>query len=418
MSSMFIYNTKNAVSSDAFNKLSFITKIKESIKLSEHTTGKQDLSRECPDFIWVVRDFFLEKTKSANESLAEFLRLESESDDEDEDAEYRNTIRQSFLSTFNSHSCCYIVEPELNENSSIRMSRKDFLRNLDTIPISELSDEFQWDIRQLSEQVQNNIRPKQVGDVLLDGQRYAQFLRLAVDAVNKGQAFYLMDAITRVTALEYFAKLKHSYAEKLKYLTSRADSKPISVSELRENAEAIFDESIGVLKAVLNNHRLEQEFMPKFEAFCEETRRAYESIAIDQASKYNRDLLYGGWERFKSTQCDPTRLAYRSMVEFENDITKLKDLYMLSAVDSDDLDSIWNELLPSIDQARTVVRDELENRRKLEEDLQIANQLQILDQSTNTDQYSSEEQDEEEDQTRKPERCVPRDALPVDREYH
>jgi hypothetical protein len=103
------------------------------------------------------------------------------------------------------------------------------------------------------------------------------------------------------------------------------------------------------------------------------------------------------------------------MAECENDVKQLKDLYKLNAVDSDDLDSIWNELLPSIDRTRSVVRDELESRRQFDKDLQSASQLSNLDQSNNTDQYSSEEQDDDETEG---ERCVPRQAQQVNRECY
>ena len=103
ISSIFIYNTKNTLTKDAFNKLAVMDTISKKIKLGSKMSASQNetyLRNSSPDFIWLVRDFTLEQTKSADEKLAEFLDDESGNNSE---AKKRNEIRSSFRNSFKSH---------------------------------------------------------------------------------------------------------------------------------------------------------------------------------------------------------------------------------------------------------------------------------------------------------------------------
>ena len=63
MSSMFLYNTKNALNSDAFKKLGVISTLSDKIKSNASDQNQANVHEEDnPDFIWVVRDFALSKT--------------------------------------------------------------------------------------------------------------------------------------------------------------------------------------------------------------------------------------------------------------------------------------------------------------------------------------------------------------------
>ena len=77
ISSMFIYNTKNALQNDAFNKLSVMTVLSEKIKLRSNSTKAFNtikLKNDCPDFVWVVRDYSMEQDISPIDRLNRFLK--------------------------------------------------------------------------------------------------------------------------------------------------------------------------------------------------------------------------------------------------------------------------------------------------------------------------------------------------------
>ena len=71
---MFCYNTKNALTSDAIKKLSVMSILSEKVKLNS-TDDIIDRS-ECPDFLWVVRDYSLKSTLTPIERLNKFLEEE------------------------------------------------------------------------------------------------------------------------------------------------------------------------------------------------------------------------------------------------------------------------------------------------------------------------------------------------------
>ncbi len=82
---MFIYNTKNALTSDALKKLSAVASFSQKVKLnSKHKSSNRDKTdirnSFCPTFTWIVRDFSLKTTMTAREKLERFLEQGCTSD--------------------------------------------------------------------------------------------------------------------------------------------------------------------------------------------------------------------------------------------------------------------------------------------------------------------------------------------------
>ena len=63
MSSMFLYNTKNALTAEAFKKLAAVTSFSQKVSFKSNATSTNHskiLKDEfCPTFTWIVRDFSL-----------------------------------------------------------------------------------------------------------------------------------------------------------------------------------------------------------------------------------------------------------------------------------------------------------------------------------------------------------------------
>ena len=70
MSSLLIYNSKNALSTDAIQKLAIAATLGEKIKSRRSKTPQVNLIfNATTDFVWVVRDFSLSANESADSKL-------------------------------------------------------------------------------------------------------------------------------------------------------------------------------------------------------------------------------------------------------------------------------------------------------------------------------------------------------------
>lgn len=83
LSSMFIYNTTNAIDREAIRKLSVMTHLSKHINSSAELKDSHEqiksiqMKMNFPDFIWVVRDVFLENSHDTpNDYLNRALKLE------------------------------------------------------------------------------------------------------------------------------------------------------------------------------------------------------------------------------------------------------------------------------------------------------------------------------------------------------
>ena len=78
MSSMLMYNSKSAMDSETIKKLAIVTSIGDKIKSKRCNKYSQlnSIFKASCDFVWIVRDFALAQTESANSKLLKFLALE------------------------------------------------------------------------------------------------------------------------------------------------------------------------------------------------------------------------------------------------------------------------------------------------------------------------------------------------------
>jgi hypothetical protein len=102
MSSLLIYNAKSSLTKGALEKLAAVSTLRSSVRLDDTDDQSTAHVNELPDFIWVVRDFSLLKTATAETRLREFMTASNGShaarvsDDESDDgsSQTRTAIHQ------------------------------------------------------------------------------------------------------------------------------------------------------------------------------------------------------------------------------------------------------------------------------------------------------------------------------------
>jgi hypothetical protein len=265
ISTVFIYNTRGTLSQDVLSKLSIITDITNKIKYKfDEELCVEKFKEESPDFIWVIRDFFLHQTKSADEALEEFLKIDESNNITNEkkrnDAENRNQIRKNIKNYFNKQKCFYFSIPSQSN-----------LTKLDNLEESQIESEFIERIEELGEYLIDNLRPKSLDNKFLNGDLFSNYLKTIIEAVNESETFFVHDAILKLEAynilkvklqyydhkMEEFLCVKKSWQEFIDFenhlyetLRSEIDAEvnevnveesQISLINHRDNQRAIYD---------------------------------------------------------------------------------------------------------------------------------------------------------------------------------
>jgi hypothetical protein len=100
LSSYFIYNTKSVIDRDAIRKLGIMADLSNFIN-SSINNRETNVSVHLPDFVWCLRDFFLNLNgRTAKQYLNECLEMENVGKRNTKETEEANIIRESIKKSF------------------------------------------------------------------------------------------------------------------------------------------------------------------------------------------------------------------------------------------------------------------------------------------------------------------------------
>jgi len=215
LSSCLIYNTKHAISEDKIEELSNAANLSKRINISKDKKKnlQVDLSDFFPDLIWVLRDFSLDRGKlSAKEYLEQCLQRVDVR--KIEGGESKNICRDIITRNFKHRDCYTLVMPSTDENK---------LRNLDNEPQSSLRKEFLDQVQRMILNIKDNIKPKKINNIELDGEALFGLLQTYVESINNEENPVILSALENVLLAKakniselVFEKFKEQINEKLK----------------------------------------------------------------------------------------------------------------------------------------------------------------------------------------------------------
>ncbi|KAJ1635039.1 guanylate-binding protein [Pavlovales sp. CCMP2436] len=191
LSSMFVYNGDKVVNNAAIDSLSLVANLTERVRA---TAGGADskpgsasdeadaLAAELPDFVWLLRDAFLEMVDeqghavSAREYLEESLRPKSGGGAA---AAERNETRAAITRLFRRRELFALPHPTVGTN--VKEGELSKLNDL-----SKLSPQFGEAILSLKAHIAKAIRPKGVAGTPLTPRAYVALVRAYVASINDG----------------------------------------------------------------------------------------------------------------------------------------------------------------------------------------------------------------------------------------
>ena len=181
LSSAMIYNTMGTIDEKAIQKLGFITNVVEMFEIQKKDRADpkeltHEIAKYFPQFIWSVRDFSLslfdkslQREISPKEYLESALLLDSSAHAS------KKSIRSCIRDYFKERDCFVLPRPINDEK---------LLRNIEELNYENLKDEFKLKLETMVTSIRNNIKPKIVDNVPIDGTGYCKLLESLVFAMN------------------------------------------------------------------------------------------------------------------------------------------------------------------------------------------------------------------------------------------
>ncbi len=337
MSSYFIYNSMNALDEKALESLGLVVSLSKYIHVNAHPANVSEeldeYAQYFPFFMWVVRDFSLKLMDSAQQTMSDRQYLENVLRPVDpakysdpEQAAIKNEIRGKLTTFFKERDCVTMVRPVSDEKK---------LREIDSLPYTELRPEFRQKMDLLVKKVFSNLRPKMIDGQPLTGEMFGNLLEQYVAAFNGGAVPAISTAWEQVLLLE-LDKIVGLAVEEYKKTAAQlsVDHLPMSDDDLRKVDEEAkktayrkFYESglvnVGAEKMAAAREKMEDAFGEVFTKLrnenynvsykdCEEFfNKLYGKIKeqMDQLEVLTFDVISANWQKLREVRWFFVRLG-------------------------------------------------------------------------------------------------------------
>ncbi len=198
VSSLFLFNTKENLNEETFRKLKLMTHLTKQIILD---------SKEGPNCIILVRDFFLEPELTPEQDIERFLKEEYTNDQDSVEVEGRNAIRKNMKKFFKSVESFRMAFPVFS---------KIKLKNLANLEFKDLDEDFRNDFSNLIKKIKLTIKPKSTINKNFNGPMLANFIRLIVDLINQSNhEINLYEIMSNIAQIEKKRKEDEVLAKEL-----------------------------------------------------------------------------------------------------------------------------------------------------------------------------------------------------------
>ena len=181
ISSLFLYNTYSNIDENGINELSLAAHLSNAITTNSNINKDDLLTELSPKFIWIIRDFTLEKVhpETGEEiSSKEYLELCLKNKRSGIGTDENNVIRQNIIKFFPERDCVTLIRPVDSEND---------LKRLNSIPYNNLKPEFKIEFKKLKDKIFKEALPKKLNGKKLTGPALATLIEEFVKVINSGK---------------------------------------------------------------------------------------------------------------------------------------------------------------------------------------------------------------------------------------
>ena len=374
MSSLFLYNTKNVIDARSFQELAITKNLADHIQINKNSPATDNISlkNECPDFIWVLRDCFLNENKSDTDYLKRWLK-EKKNDNMSKDMA---DIREALKKSFKSH-CCFRLPSPVGEakpkncfcswcktdNNKTAPSVEERLRNLDKIPYDDLKENFKSKMDKMCSYVIKNVNMKTVNGRPVNGQVFIEYIKDVIESINNDQRIILIDAFN--AGIRAVAQSALDSAEKL-FVDSfdnfiEKNKLPIKWKMFDEEQLKITGKCYDIIKnSVVGSEVIVNEYLKKFGNFVHEDSidsvkttngklSHYRNLNSKAILSFNNNVLTELWnEKVRPEIVNKSSLTM-TIDEFEKLIESFNALYNSQAMEGPEKSEAISDFLNKVD---------------------------------------------------------------------
>ena len=181
ISSLFLYNTYSNIDEHGINELSLAAHLSNSITTNSNINKDELLTELSPKFIWIIRDFILEKVHpETGEEITskEYLELCLKNKRAGKNSNDNNVIRQNIIKFFPERDCVTLIRPVDSEED---------LKRLNDIPYNDLKPDFKIEFKKLKDKIFKEALPKKLNGKKLTGPALATLIEEFVKVINSGK---------------------------------------------------------------------------------------------------------------------------------------------------------------------------------------------------------------------------------------
>lgn len=218
ISSLFIYNTTSNIDEHGISELSLAAHLSNAISTNSNIDKDSLISELAPKFIWVLRDFTLEKVhpETGQEiSSKEYLEICLRKKISGKNSNDNNLIRNNIIKYFPERDCVTLVRPVESE--------KD-LQKLNDLPIEKLKSNFKIEFKALKDKVFKETLAKKFGGKKLNGPTLCHLIMEFVNTINSGAIPNInnsWDSIIQKDVKDYYEKSINHYKLKTNQKTKK-----------------------------------------------------------------------------------------------------------------------------------------------------------------------------------------------------
>jgi hypothetical protein len=326
ISSLFIYNTTSNIDEQGISELSLAAHLSNSIAVSTSSKDSDKLKDEiitelAPKFIWLLRDFSLEKIHPDTEeeiTSKEYLELCLNKKLAGKNATENNIIRDNIIKYFHDRDCYTLPRPVDDE---------DDLKRLNQIPFDKLNSEFKIDFMNLKQEVFKNCQSKKFKGKRLTGSSLYELLQLFVKSINEGGIPNIVNAWETVIMND----IKNHFDKALKFFKqeeSLFESELNGYNQKRNDFEGKF-KLINVLRGINNSKK--------------EAMSLYLQVLMNNRDSYNMNKAYMNFFEEKKIQLiqELHKMSNRMIVSY-NETTEKSNINIFKS-ETKDIDKKAND---------------------------------------------------------------------------
>lgn len=237
-----LYNTTSNIDEQGISELSLAAHISNSIATDSNLNNDDPKNKDsviselAPKFIWVIRDFSLEKTHPDTGeviSSKEYLELCLNKKISGKNSHENNLIRENIIKYFHDRDCVTLSRP---------VDSEDELKRLRQIAFSNLNSEFKTEIMKLKNLIYKNTQSKRFKGKRLTGEALSWLIENFVQTINDGKVPNINNAWENVVTSDieqHFEQAKKFLKEKEQSLINEIKLEESSVFETKKINEKL-----------------------------------------------------------------------------------------------------------------------------------------------------------------------------------